>query len=147
MRATEREKTMAIRVDAIAPCGMNCRLCWAYIRDRNRCPGCLRIGGQESQAAGCRTTCRIRNCEHLAAGKGKYCSDRCDSFPCARLKRLDKRYRTKYGMSMIANLRQIAESGIRQFVRDEKARWLCPECGELICVHKPTCLSCGHPWH
>jgi hypothetical protein len=24
----------------IAFCGMNCTLCMAYLRDKNRCPGC-----------------------------------------------------------------------------------------------------------
>jgi hypothetical protein len=147
MTPTEREKTTAIPADLIAPCGMNCRFCWAHIRQRNACPGCLRPDGEGDPAGKCRTTYRIKNCEHLAVGKSRYCSDRCGSFPCARLKQLDKRYRTKYGMSMIANLNQIREVGIRQFVRNEKAKWLCPKCGKLICVHKPACLSCGHPWH
>lgn len=113
------------------------------LRDTNTCSGCLSSDGQKADS---RTRCRIKNCEHLARGKSKYCSDRCGSFPCARLKQLDKRYRTKYGMSMIENLVQIREVGIRQFVRNEKAKWLCPRCGELICVHKPTCVSCGRAW-
>jgi hypothetical protein len=143
MTGTERKKTAAIPTDLIAPCGINCRLCWAYIRDRDTCPGCLSVDGQRTDS---RTRCRIKNCEHLAADKSKYCSDRCASFPCARLKQLDKRYRTKYGMSMIENLNQIQKLGIRQFVRNEKAKWRCPQCGELLCVHKPACLSCGHAW-
>jgi len=144
MTAPERKKTAAIPTDAIAPCGMDCRLCWAYIRDRNTCSGCLSTDGQRTDS---RARCRIKNCEHLATGKSKYCSDRCNSFPCARLKQLDTRYRTKYGMSMIENLNQIQKLGIRQFVRNEKAKWPCPACGELLCVHKPTCLFCGRPWH
>jgi hypothetical protein len=144
MTATERRKTTTILTAAIAPCGMNCRLCWAQIRDTNTCSGCLSTEGQETHS---RTRCRIKNCAHLAMGKSRYCSDRCGSFPCARLKQLDERYRTKYGMSMIENLAQIREVGIRQFVRSEKAKWLCPRCGELLCVHKPACLSCGRAWH
>jgi len=45
---------------------------------------------------------------------------------------------------MIDNLNRIKKVGIRQFIRDEKVKWRCPECGEMICVHKPDCLSCGH---
>jgi hypothetical protein len=59
---------------------------------------------------------------------------------------LDKRYISKYGMSMIANLEMINDFGIRHFIRAEKVKWICPECGELICVHKPNCLSCGYAW-
>jgi hypothetical protein len=78
-------------------------------------------------------------------GRVRYCF-RCDSFPCDKLNHLDKRYRTNYGMSMIDNLVNIRKFGIRQFMRSEKERWTCPECGELLCVHKPQCLSCGHTW-
>jgi hypothetical protein len=59
---------------------------------------------------------------------------------------LDERYRTKYGMSMIDNLVHIKKFGIRHFMRNEKERWACPECSQLLCVHKPQCLICGHKW-
>jgi hypothetical protein len=81
----------------------------------------------------------------MANARVKYCFG-CDNFPCVRLKHLDKRYRTKYGMSMIGNLENIREFGIRQFTRNEKGRWTCPQCGEMICVHKPQCISCGYKW-
>ena len=147
MTATKRKKTTTIPINLIAPCGMNCRLCWGYIRENNTCPGCRRINSQDSQKSKYRNRCKIKNCEQIAKGKIKYCSDKCDRYPCARLQQLDKRYRTKYGMSMIDNLKMINESGIRHFIRNEKVKWVCPECGEMICVHKPTCLSCGHKWH
>lgn len=140
-------KTTTIPVDLIAPCGMNCRLCWGFIRERNRCPGCRRDDGHESRKSKYRNTCRIRNCERIVEGRIKYCSRRCDAFPCKRLKGLDKRYRNRYGMSMVENLKMIDESGIRQFIRKEKEKWICPGCGQLLCVHKPACLSCGYHWN
>lgn len=141
------KKPMTIPRDLIAPCGMNCRLCWGYIREKNSCPGCLRIELQESKKSKHRTTCMIRDCEHLANGPARHCSEKCDRFPCTRLKQLDKRYRAKYGMSMIENLINISASGIGDFIRSEKEKWTCPECGDLICVHKPTCLGCGYSWN
>lgn len=140
------KKTKTIPTDLIAPCGMNCRLCWGYIRDENSCPGCIRIEKQESQKSKYRTACTIRNCEQIDKAKTRYCSDSCESFPCARMKQLDKRYRTRYEMSMIDNLKVISEFGIRHLVRKEKGKWMCPECGEIICVHKPRCLSCNYNW-
>ena len=147
MTKKDQIKNSNIPINLIAPCGMNCRLCWGYIRERNSCQGCLRFDSKESQKSKYRSTCKIRNCEQITNGKIKYCSDRCDSFPCTRLKQLDKRYRTKYGMSMIDNLKMINEVGIRRFIRSEKLKWVCPECGEMICVHRPTCLRCGYEWH
>jgi hypothetical protein len=38
------------------------------------------------------------------------------------------------------------EFGIRDFIKKEKERWACPECGEIICIHKENCISCGYKW-
>ncbi len=149
MIKTDRKKASNIPTNLIAPCGMNCRLCSGYVREKNTCPGCRRIErieSNESKKSKHRSTCIIRNCEQITNGKIKYCSDICANFPCAMLKQLDKRYRTKYGMSMIDNLKKINEVGVRDFTRSEKLKWNCPECGEMICVHKPTCLSCEYKW-
>ena len=147
MSETQRIKTTTIPTDLIAPCGMNCRLCWGYLREKNTCPGCQSLSRQDSPKSKYRTTCIIRNCEQLNEGKTKYCSDRCDSYPCTRLKKLDKRYRTRYAMSMIDNLQMIREVGIRRFIQNEKTKWTCAECGNLICVHRPACLTCGYRWN
>jgi hypothetical protein len=140
------KKREEIPTGLIAPCGMNCRLCWGFIRGQNRCPGCRILEGRDSKKSAYRRTCQIRNCEQFAKSTATFCADGCGRFPCARLKQLDKRYRTKYGMSMIDNLKQINELGARHFAGNESVKWACPECGELLCVHKPTCLSCGYQW-
>ena len=146
MDSTYQHKPATVPVDLIAPCGMNCRLCWGYMRGNNSCPGCRKESNPESAKSKCRNDCVIRNCEKLKSNKANYCSDSCDIFPCYRLKQLDKRYRKKYGMSMISNLKQISEFGIKQFTQNEKMKWRCSECGEMICVHKSKCISCGHEW-
>ena len=127
----------------IAPCGMNCRLCLAFIRDKNACPGCRMDNGYKSKSC---ISCRIKNCEKLASGEFEYCFS-CEDFPCARLKNLDKRYTTKYGCSPIENLESIQSLGIMRFIRKEEEKWACPQCGSLLCVHKPECLSCQTKWH
>ena len=142
MTQKQSTKTIPISKTLIAPCGMNCRLCRAYVRDKKPCPGCRADDNSKSKSC---ITCHIKNCEKIVSGGIKYCFE-CDSFPCARLNHLDKRYRTKYGMSMIENLVNIKKFGIRDFIRNEKERWSCRECGQLICVHKPQCLCCGHKW-
>ena len=121
----------------IAPCGMNCRLCRAYIRERNPCPGC-----NENDV---KPACRFKTCAVKAAGKFKYCFS-CDQFPCSQLQHLNKRYTTKYGMSMIANLETIRQFGMSNFIKRERERWKCVKCGEIICVHDAECGSCGHRW-
>jgi len=135
-------KTKPVLSTLIAPCGMNCRLCYAYMRNKRACPGCR---GDDSVKSKTCVTCRIKNCEKMVQVGDRYCFS-CDSFPCDRLRHLDKRYRTKYGMSMIDNLVHVRKFGIRHFIKSEKERWSCPECGEMICVHKPQCLACEYTW-
>jgi hypothetical protein len=138
-------KTSGMRMNSIAPCGMNCYLCRALRPDKKTirtCPGCRSDG--EGKPEYCQR-CIIKNCEKMEKGGFKYCFN-CDSFPCTRLKNLDKRYRTRYGLSMLDNLENIKKNGIRHFIRTEKEKWTCPECGETLIVHKPHCLKCGYEW-
>ncbi len=128
----------------IAPCGMNCRLCIAYqfgAKDLNKkgfhltyCPGCIPRG---------------KNCTHmgdqcalLAQGLIRFCYE-CETFPCKRLKSLDKRYRTKYHLSMIDNLKNIKENGLESFLAAQEHQWQCPGCGDFLCCHNGLCLSCN----
>jgi hypothetical protein len=124
----------------IAPCGMNCGLCMGHLREKKRCGGC---NGDDARMPRYCMTCRIRNCDEIKASAGAFCFE-CSRFPCVRLRQLDKRYRAKYGMSMLVNLASIREFGLERFVAAERERWRCPECGGVVCVHKERCLYCGH---
>ncbi len=118
---------------------MNCRLCYAFLRSRNPCPGCR---GDDRGKPKTRVACGIKACEKR---RGDFCTG-CASFPCEHLSRLDKRYRKKYGMSVLDNLESIETHGLRSFVAREKSEWACGACGETICVHKAFCPACGHQW-
>ncbi|WP_135606565.1 DUF3795 domain-containing protein [Methanococcoides sp. NM1] len=123
----------------IAPCGMNCGICIAYLRDKNKCPGCR---GSDINKPVTRTKCKIKNCPPFKRDKLQFCFE-CEKFPCDKLKHLDERYRTKYNMSMVENLENIKELSLKEFVKNEKKRWTCSECGGTICVHRRYCYSCG----
>ncbi len=140
-RIGEVQSPESLLTALIAPCGMNCGLCIAHLRLVNRCMGCNNGGANAPKHI---QVCHIKNCEEIKTAGRRFCFG-CDNFPCARLRQLDKRYRTKYGMSMIENLESIREIGVRQFVSAEKERWRCAECGGVVCVHKPACVYCGHP--
>ena len=77
----------------------------------------------------------------MPGNKISFCFE-CNDFPCERLKKLDKRYKEKYKMSMIENLKYIEKFGIDKFLKNERKNWNCPKCGEIICVHTKKCYSC-----
>lgn len=128
----------------IAPCGMNCSLCISYQAmkcdlkkqgfHRKYCPGCI-PRGQNCTFMG-------DQCELLGKGTVRFCYE-CKEFPCKRLKALDKRYRAKYHMSMIENLKCIQENGIELFLDKEKKIWACAQCGATVCCHNGLCLNCS----
>ena len=122
----------------IAPCGMNCGTCLAYLREKNRCPGC-RVSYADKAVSVQR--CIIINCIYLEKTKSKFCYE-CEKFPCKRMKQLDKRYRTKYKTSFIENLLMIKENGITYFLDFESKRRTCQNCGSTLCVHRNFCLTC-----
>lgn len=123
----------------IAPCGMNCGTCMAYLRDKNICKGCWSTFGYKSTSC---SNCAIKNCDQLEKTDSKFCYE-CPKFPCTRLKQLDKRYRHKYNMSMIENLDYIKKFGLENFELKESIRWKCETCGGVVCVHKGYCLKCN----
>jgi len=120
----------------IAPCGMNCGICFGYLRPKNPCLGCNQDSAEKTRQ------CSIKRCRQPGREKARFCYA-CTAYPCRRLRQLDERYRRKYGMSMIANLDLIKTKGIRFFVAREKVRWVCQACGSRICVHRPECPGCG----
>lgn len=134
------ENTSFTDPNLIAACGMNCELCLAYQRDRKKCPGCN--GADENKPFHC-VKCSIKYCDGIKESASYLCWE-CGKFPCARLKQLDKRYRTKYKMSMIENLETIRNSGMDEFLKSQQVKWTCKTCGSPLCVHRETCLHCGN---
>lgn len=127
----------------IAPCGMNCGTCIAYLREKNKCYGC-RV--DESTKWKTRFLCKIKNCVNLKDTISGFCYE-CIKFPCQRIRNIDKRYRTKYNTSFIENLLAIRENGIDYFLALEGRRKKCPSCDSVISVHRSNCLNCGINLH
>ena len=117
----------------IAPCGMNCRVCYSYMRSRNPCPGC--------RSPDIIKKCKIVMCEKRVQNGWPTCAQ-CDK-RCPRLKNLDKRYRLKYHMSMIDNLTVIRNHDMDYFLQEQEEKYSCPACGAIISVHRNECPACG----
>jgi hypothetical protein len=130
--------------DLIGPCGMNCALCASYLAYALGLPKKV---GCASPCAGCRPRdkrCAFikKRCARLGPGGIESCHE-CPDMPCPDLLRIDRLYRTKYGMSMVANLESLKAKGMAAFLRRQKKEHACPACGDIVCVHNGKCYACG----
>ncbi len=128
----------------VAPCGMNCGICSAYLARSHEVktkgipmPYCTGCRPRNKQCAFLK-----KHCDPLREGRVRYCHE-CPGFPCDRLKTLDERYRERYRMSMLENLILIRDRGIDAFLESEDKKWRCPGCGGTICCHNGCCFDCG----
>lgn len=123
---------------SVAPCGVNCSVCYAHLRSKNKCGGCW--GSDNLKPKHC-IVCKIRNCEYLAKSGSNYCFV-CEKYPCIRVKQLDKRYVAKYRISLKENLELVRVYGIHAFMEIETEKWTC-KCGGVVCEHTGRCSVCN----
>jgi hypothetical protein len=127
----------------IAPCGMNCAICAAYLARQHRV---RQKGITMATCEGCRPRdkkCAFlkKSCQLLLSNRVQYCYE-CGSFPCRRLETIDKKYQTRFRMSMMQNLKDIRQYGAERFLAEQENRWRCLHCGGIICCHNGLCFEC-----
>jgi hypothetical protein len=121
----------------IAPCGIDCAACWAFLRPKNPCFGCL----PEYQGRGTHVIeCRIKAC---AKAHGFVRCSECPDLPCARMKQIDARYRKSWHIGLIDDLRKLHSQGMDVYLLTETERWTCHICGGRLSVHLRECPICG----
>ena len=130
--------------ELIAPCGMNCGICSNYLAYKNNIHGkglpiCIGCRPRDKQCAFLKKKCK--DGLKLLKGEIKFCFE-CNYYPCENLTGLDKRYREKYGMSMIDNLNEIKNRGINYFIENQGKKYKCQKCGNLISIHNNKCFIC-----
>jgi hypothetical protein len=129
--------------ELVAPCGMNCGICKAYLAYSRGVP---RKRGSVTHCSGCRPrdkNCFIkRGCSKLSKNQVRFCYE-CEQMPCANLDRVDRRYRLRYAMSMVSNLRELEEKGMESFLKTQAAKYKCPVCGDVTSVHDGKCYVCN----
>jgi hypothetical protein len=130
--------------EQIAPCGMNCGVCSAYLAFSHSIP---KKRGKITHCSGCRArkkSCAYlkMHCRPLSSGEVSFCYE-CRDFPCERLEHIDKRYRTTYGASLIGNLKEIRDAGIDSFLRNQTKAFLCRRCRkDAVSIHNKKCFRC-----
>ncbi|MBE2201158.1 MAG: DUF3795 domain-containing protein [Anaerolinea sp.] len=127
----------AMPATMLAPCGMNCRVCYVHLKKKKPCLGCW--GQDDSKPEHCRT-CKIKTC---ALEQGIDFCFNCSTFPCAIIKRLDKSYRQRYQVSLIDNAMRLKTVGAKQYLKEERDKWTCADCGGIVSLHDRVCSECG----
>lgn len=141
MPDAEKNPTLQIPEELIAPCGMNCAICSRYLAFKNNL--------KRSQCVGCRP--RNQKCAYLfgkctginntIAGDAVFCYE-CEHYPCKQITRMDERYRTNYKMSIKDNLADIRENGLGAFIKEQYRKYQCHGCGGLISIHNGKRFKC-----
>ena len=125
-----------IETTMVAPCGMNCMVCYKHCYHKKPCNGCLK--SDDGKPDHC-SKCKIKDCVKT---KGfSYCYE-CTDYPCKQMKRLEKSYNTRYGASLIENSLLVKEHGLTEFMKQQKEKYTCPTCGGIISMHDNECSEC-----
>lgn len=120
----------------LAPCGMNCMVCYKHCYHKKPCPGCL--AGDKGKPEHCRN-CSIKDC---VRDRGlSYCFQ-CPEFPCKSIRRLEKSYITRYGASLVKNSLAARDQGIEALLIQQRTAYTCPDCGGIISLHDRECSEC-----
>ncbi len=129
--------------ELIAPCGMNCALCANYLA---KALDVRAQGLRMPYCAGCRPRGKMcaflkKKCDRLGKAEIASCHE-CPDLPCPALRTIDARYRERYRMSMIENLKAIRDKGMAALLKSQAKTWRCPECGGIVSCHNGLCFRC-----
>jgi ribosomal protein L40E len=122
----------------VAPCGIYCGACEAlvdsmYAKDPKdvKCCGCL----SSKVVNWTETQCKVRRC--AMEKKIESCA-LCKSYPdCPKLKEVLNWSKTG------DNLKMIADKGLDEFKKEQKAKWSCKKCGAAFSNKDKKCRKCG----
>ena len=129
-----------IDVNMLAPCGLNCLLCYRHL-GKKPCPGCRTRLSEPDEY---QRKCIMRACVHE---RGLFSCADCTDRPCKRVKTFGKRYREGYGVDLAADAARLREVGAEALLREQIEAHTCDSCGHLINLHDGICSGCGrqHP--
>ena len=123
--------------EMLAPCGVLCLACSAYLDKKKPCPGC-HAPLEEQKRKSC-MNCAKKIC---AIEKGHRWCFECIRFPCACIKDLSKRYAKNYDVDLVQNGME-AKENMEAFLQALRIRFTCPECGGIMNQHQQKCSVCG----
>ncbi|NOX33142.1 MAG: DUF3795 domain-containing protein [Deltaproteobacteria bacterium] len=151
--------------DLISPCGLYCGVCAIYLADRDnnqkfkerlvnlykgKIPGKGTLPSSEDlkpediRCHGCLSNDRFVHCEQCeirecTLKKGYTGCHQCNEFPCKYIENFPMAVGKKVILRAVPYRRDF---GTQKFIRDEEARYFCPECGNKVFRGAVTCNKC-----
>lgn len=107
---------------------------WSCLGAKDTRFGCVAFGCFASRQNGMRRT--------NLTGKSTLCFE-CGRFPCSEVRSLGKRYQENYDVDLIQNGLD-ARADMEAFLKSQRERFICKECGGIIDQHRQKCSDCGH---
>ncbi len=150
---------MTMNPHHLAPCGLYCGVCaiWYADRDDNRklkerlvdvyqgkLPDSDRLSANDIRCRGCLSDtrflycaqCDIRDCTQARGYQGCH---QCAEFPCTLIDTFPMEVGKRVILRAVPHWRNV---GAEQWVRDEEARYLCPQCGHKVFRGVRRCNRC-----
>jgi hypothetical protein len=153
---------MDIITDYIAPCGLYCGVCgilYATLENnqklKERLVGVYKgklsdsenLSAEDIHCKGCLSDdpfyfCRECDIKDCAIKKGYTGCHECTDFPCKLIEEFPIPLATKVILRAIPYWREV---GTEKWIKDEEARYICPECGHKLFRGAKSCNRCKTP--
>ena len=153
---------MEINPDYIAPCGLYCGVCailYATLENnlkfkerllgvyKGKLPNSENLSVEDIHCKGCLSDelfyfcreCAIKDC---TTKKGYTGCHECKDFPCKLIEEFSIPLGKKVMLRAIPYWREV---GTEKWIRDEEARYVCPECGQKLFRGANRCNKCKTP--
>jgi len=156
---------MKINSDFVSPCGLYCGVCAIHIAHRDNLrklkeglvnvykgkvpgkgtlPNCENLSAEDIHCQGCLSDDRFIHCQQCpirecTIEKGYSGCHQCDEFPCEHIANFPMAVGKKVILRAIPYWREV---GMEKWIRDEEARYICPECGNKVFRGAVKCNKC-----
>jgi len=156
---------MKTNPDFASPCGLYCGVCAIHIAhrddnqkfkqalvglyqgkvpDKGTLPNSANLSTESIRCQGCLSEDLFMHCSHCAIRdctkkKGYSGCHQCDEFPCGHIENFPMSVGKKVILRAVPYRRKF---GTEKWMRDEEARYVCPECGNKVFRGVVTCNRC-----